>query len=224
MPASITAAPSFLLDTDYPLDKAIFLGSGSFTMGASTTGSEFVNHGLPFIPLIAGYWSLTSDFSLNYEFGNGVFPSGNPGYLFQREIGYVQATITQVKMDWVNISTATTAYYRLYAFEPSNLTTDIASVSATSDGFVLNTDYNYLKLLSADTASPGTATTYTVTHGLGYKPQVLAWFEYAAVPGFVAPVTTESTVALEVNDTAIVFQNPFADNVSAVHWRIYLDG
>jgi hypothetical protein len=192
-------------------------------MGATTTGSENIAHGLPFIPLVGGYWSLTSDFSVNYEFGNGTFPSGSLGDLFQRSIGNISATSSNIKMDWSNISTSVTVYYRIYAFEPSGSSATLSPIASQGDDFILNTDYNYLKLYDADSASPGTATTYTVTHDLGYIPQVLAWYEYTAVSGFVFPVTTESTVALEVNTTSIVFQNPFGDDIANVWWRIYLD-
>ena len=214
---------NFLLTTDYPLDKVVYLKSGFFSMGATTTGTESVTHGLPFTPLVAGYWSLTPDFSINYEFGNGTFPSGSLGDLFQRQISSISATSTIVKMDWSNISTATTVYYRIYAFEPNTSTAALLPISSQGDVFALSTDFNYLKLLEASSAVPGTAATYTVSHNLGYIPQVLAWYEYALVPGFVWPVTTESTVALEVNTTSIIFQNPFGDDVANVWWRIYLD-
>lgn len=219
----MTEAKNFLLNTDYPLDKVVYLKSGSFTMGASTTGTETISHGLSFIPLIGGYWSLTSDFSVNYEFGNGTFPSGNLGFLFQREIGSISATSSSINLNWSNISTSTTVYYRIYGFEPDDNLATLSPIASQGDTFVINTDFNYLKLQEADHATPGTATTYTVVHGLGYIPQVLAWYEYASVPGFVWPVTTESTVALEVGTNDIVFQNPIGDDVANVWWRIYRD-
>lgn len=222
MPAVAANAKNFLLNSDYPQDKVVLLLSGSIPIDSAT---HTIPHNLPFTPLVDGCWSMTSDFSTSYEFYSGDFPSGNPGYFFAHEV-QLQANSTNVILPTLDIAGGSkTAYYRIFGFEPSDSTADIASPITSSDNFVLNTDYNYMKLYTSGVANPGTAATYTIVHGLGYKPQVRAWYTVAGIskPTTQAGDAFAGRICVVPTDTSIIVLNPNGDNITRFDYRMYFD-
>lgn len=222
MPAIIANAKDFLINSDYPMDKVVFLTSGSLVLDGDPHSFA---HGLPFVPLTGGYWSFSADFSTSYEFYSGDFPSGNPSFIFAHQVD-VSSDATNITIGTQDIiGDVPTVYYRIYAFEPSDSNADIASPLSSSDAFALNSDYNYMKLYSSGVANPGTAATYTITHGIGYKPQVHAWYTWLGdtVPMVRAGDTANGQVTLAVNDNTIVMSNPYGLNITRLDYRIYLD-
>lgn len=165
----------FLLNTDYPIDNIVYLASGSVSVPNGTSDAISVGaHGLSFTPMPMLVWSNTADFSTSNSFidtqmADNWFTTGaGQTYL-------VYATSTDVFIQRDNTSGSDkTLYYRVFCFAPSNVS-DSATVPSTAnsaDPFVLNTDYNYLKLAAAGqltVASP------TYNHGLGYAPRVMKW-------------------------------------------------
>ena len=70
-------------------------------------------------------------------------------------------------------------------FEPSDSHRKLPKTSQNARQFILNTDYNYLKLFKKgvenitihQTIPQPTADPITITHNLGYRPQALFWVE-----------------------------------------------
>lgn len=237
MPADVTQAKNFLVHSDYPVDKIAYKVSGSFTLSASTTGQiHSVAHGLDFTPLTSGNWSLNSDFSTAYEFSVGTFPSGNPGYLFQRTCN-VFAGDTNIYISADNLSTQTTLYYRVFCFAPPGETSSVNYVQYSSDNYVFNTDYNLPKLYKFEAvtlpATPSAPYNYSVEHALGYTPQVMGWVHYDTYDGTstidaVHPVGTSNGAAspnipLSVNDNYATFNIPQFSSEHTAYVRIYID-
>lgn len=224
MPANTLYAPSFDLDTDYPLDKVIYIASGS---GSISGSSDIVfPHGLPFAPMTGFYWSLTPDFSVIYENNVGPFPSGNPSVTFTLQVA-IEADATNVTLRGNGILGSTTIYYRVFGFQPDDLDENLSSTSNQADQFILNTDYNYLKLLTADNVTLAAGASTTITHNLGYKPQVTGWFQYLGTIyplQFVSldPTGVAQNSSMEITDTTLVLYNgPILP--SKFYYRIYLD-
>ena len=118
MPAIQANAKSFLINSDYPLDKVVYINQGSVNIGGGI--DRIIAHGLPFTPLISFVWSFTADFAITYQFNNGSFPSGNPGYYFSLQLS-IQANATNITLSGNGTITSTTVYYRIFGF-PHNIT------------------------------------------------------------------------------------------------------
>ena len=218
---------NMLIDSRYPLDKVIFLASGSTSLGSYfSAASVNVPHGLTFTPLPRMVWSTTPDFSVCYEAGSGPAPQSvlrwNLGIT-----GDLYANSTNIRLDFTNfISTSYTIYYRVFCFAPSDITIDIDSTSSLADNFILNSQQNYLKLLSSGKIAL-TSNTVTVDHNLGYIPQVDAWTE--ATTGEIYPPQSNGstlypgfgTTGYVVTTTQLIFYG--YSSRSFGHYRIYID-
>lgn len=230
MPANPLNAKEFLLSTDFPLDKVVFLTSGSYVVPSPVAGNKLtIPHGLPFIPLVSGSWDVTPSFSTNYDYYTGTIPSSNPATPFNLELD-ITADATNIYINPINVTgSPQTVYYRIFALEPSDSQANLPSTVASADSFILNTDYNYTKLyLDGVITGIGFPSTFTVTHGLGYPPQVLAW-QTDPFNG-LKPAEQASMVAGSPNDTAVVVDNSnvtfligAASNVTRIDYRIYID-
>jgi hypothetical protein len=227
----VTDARNFLLNSDYPLDKVIYRASGSFALGAYfSTESLSIPHGLSFTPLPVLQWSTSSDFSVVYEAGTGPPPDD----IILGFLGIAMnctADGTNINIDVTNFkSTAYTIYYRVFGLMPSDENEEATSTQDAGDSFVLNTDQNYAKLI--DSGKLTLSTTTTVTHGLGYEPQVFMWIEDSGI--IYTPFTalnsskTGSTLTpaaqrgYRVTTSQIEFKS-LSPSYAYGHYRIYAD-
>lgn len=231
------ASKTMILSSDYPMDKVVLLKSGSFTLPNNTIGMTIASaHGLPFTPLCGGNWSLVSNFSFQYEYSVGPFPSSNPGKAFD-QVANVFADGTNVYISADNVTGSTvTVYWRVYGFEPSSSTATIPAVISLGDVYALNSDYNNPKLFLQGSASTPTTTssevfTY-VDHNLGYIPQAMGWATYSTWNGSamvtaIHPIGSSHSnaglITLIVGDLRVAFATPTYTSASTCYYRIYLD-
>lgn len=231
MPADVSKAKNFLLTTDFPLDKVILLDAGMATVPFPVAGYLIpILYDLMFTPLVSGNWSLTSDFSVAYEFGSGTFPSSNAGASNFNISMDIYADGTGVFIDPTNVSGAPVdIYYHVFGLEPSDSETDVPFTSNQGDRFVLNTDYNYTKLYMDDTIiSPPTPSTQTITHNLGYRPQVMPWITNSLGERRPVDVTLIAGGApldygVVVTNSTVNFELDGLSTVDRIDNRLYLD-
>lgn len=151
---------NFILDSDYPMDKIVFIGE--YTVQPTEIPDYFTaNHNLGTLPLIIGIAS------------NDNWQTTIP--LPALDIG-IDVYSDNTKIMVVNMSDST------YSVKVFGLTveSDNSDFSATSDlaqSYILNTEYDYMKLLMSGEFQFDSAKTKTVQHNLGYVPTVLAWEE-----------------------------------------------
>lgn len=200
----------FLLNTDYEMDKIVFFAEGE----VANFSNDSPTHDLGFAPLVFGVFSYNSDFSDS------------------RTMPYTEVTTTQsISVDVYSSDTGVTIwyqdqnnthpkiYYRLYGFEPSNSTAKVPPTSGHAKKFVLNTDYNYCKLFKKGIIN-GTG---SVTHNLGYIPQVLVWEQNGNI---IIPIDDSAPSDPWVGYVRYVNVTPTeisAHGYSKVHYRIYYD-
>ena len=201
----------FLLNTDYEMDKIIYFKEGEIEAMQSKT----IPHKLPFKPLVFGICSFNSDYSDARAIPFQYFTTDNT-------IAFtMDANGTNIQLGYVNYASgAPKMYYRIYAFEPSDSRSKIGSTSKHAKQFILNTDYNYCKLHSKGIAN-GNA---TITHNLGYIPQVLAWDELSS--GWLMPVeyiTLNNPYGIGVQNVKITNTQVIFSGYNKVHYRIYYD-
>lgn len=219
MPAIVANAPNFLLNSDYPLDKLVYVAQGSCSMGPYVDVN--IPHGLPFIPNCLMQWSRTSDFAVTYDENTGPFPSGNPGYMFSLQVSS-EATATNVILRGNGIITIT-IYYRIIAFEPNDSATTVAPTSSTSDNFLLNTDYNYTKLYLYDNVTLAAGASTSIAHNFGYLPQVLSWAVLSGTSYSGVYISySNQNIMREITTTNLNITNNLTATAK-VYYRIYID-
>lgn len=208
---------NLLLTTDYPIDKIIGYKSGSYesTWDINTTS---ISHGFDFIPLYYLQWSTNASFEPTYSetftgYGNNpncycyvnsstVFLNGNPG----------------------TNTTTRTIYYRIYFFMPPDINIGLAASSQYFENFILNTDYNYSKILLEGVTSSGNS---QINHDLGYYPQTEFWW-ILDLPTYGGRVITRSTrnimdidpENIQVNTSSVITTSSRA---IGCYYRIYAD-
>ncbi|MBR3254233.1 hypothetical protein IKF88_00665 [Candidatus Saccharibacteria bacterium] len=210
----------FLLNTDYGMDKIIYVKEYKATI-TTPTNMVPIPHGLPTAPLIFGIWSLNADYTDSHNLGDGeVDPNFNQG-----PTCFGSADMENVYLSFVPNSNSggylsTDFYVRVFGFEPSsnwidtidpndNLTLKgkkIAPTSKYAKKFILNTDYNYLKLVKGgliEETYDSTDQSYQFTHKLGYVPQALLWETLGAYQGNIE--FTPLTGTFTYGDSASTF-------------------
>lgn len=225
---------NFLLSTDYPLDKAIYIGSGSVNASASVTTTTTIPHNLGFTPLIVGSWSLSPSFDVSYELMSGTTAADGTVNRYLDAAG----DSSNVYISVINSTGAAfTGYYKIFAFETSTSSAITQHTQSEGGTFITNTDYNYMKLYSQGTVtfnySP-TRQTHSVPHPPGYANAILWSSGMAGVPsGSVKRILdtrfysfgTRSGVYAEMYDGRM---DIVAENIPSspviVHWRLYADG
>lgn len=218
---------NFLLNTDYPLDKIVYITSGSATVNFSDEIT--IAHGLGFAPLVFGIWSLDSDFSTSQEFdmmSSDLYSSNYP------YVTRLEADATNIYASFQNSEFVDeTFYYKLFALEPTDSTADIAPTSsdASAASFVLNTDLNYLKLHSSGIKVVSSAPD-TVTHGLGYIPVVMLWQEGGGTHANSIYPINQPTIYVHADYVAGYPLTPSVTTTTisfpvtgTFHWRVYCD-
>ena len=204
----------FLLNTDYELDKIVFFEDGNLTSSATLA------HRLKFIPLVFGVWSTDSNFSSVNPIG-WMDSSTEPGYNPVLSVE-CYATATNVVINVAGNTGNVPVYYRIYAFEPSDSRENAPYTSKRADKFILNTDYNYCKLMKSGVF---TEDDQSFAHNLGYIPQAMAWME-REINGEIRIQPLEAAseytnVGVIVDSTKIQAKRLFF--IDKIHWRLYYD-
>jgi len=208
-------ARNFLLNSDYPMDQIVGFMSGSMTVANGVLDSVDTSHGLSFTPLPVGSWSYQAAFDTSYPTvvdynGNGARPSVK----VQANGSVLRVTVNN------NTGSSKTIYWRVFFLLPSTVDPDVSSTALSSIPLTFNSDNNYTKLLSEGYVT----STTTVSHGLGYRPQIAAWGQYGT--GFVEEVELSDarapiTEAIEVTTTDLIIT--MGGTYVGTHYRIYGD-
>ena len=212
----------YLVDSRTPTDMVVFIHTGSYT------GPGYVNivipHGLPFIPLSFGIYSIDDGVTWNsLEVTNGnAFGST------------IIADATNITIGIrVEQSTTTTFLIKLFAFAPSGVYSIIQSPIPLSKYFI-DSRKTYDQLLYAGTFQPSSSSSpqTIVKHDLGYKPRVMLWAEITA--GTIVSMRSGSkmnTAWANIADMPIVtdteLQYLYYSNIQGatppyrIHYRLY---
>lgn len=207
----------FLLNTDYEMDKIVLVKTGSFT------STEEIDHGLSYTPLVFGVWSTDENFD-NVNTLGWTDSSPQVGYTPALSVE-CYATSTKIKLTSAGNTNNDTLYYRVYGFAPDGANYNSPKTSTKASQFILNTDYNYLKLYKT---GEFTTPNEEFKHNFGYIPQVMAWAEMN-IGGETRIQPLE--VASEYTDFGIIVTDQMIKakslivpgTVDKLYWRIYYD-
>ena len=224
MTAIAANATNFLINSDYPMDKVVYLLSGSVTMDGSTFFQ--IPHGLPFTPLIDLTWSYQADFSVSYTNNAGPAPASAPGYIFDLQVA-VESDATNLYFSAHGPASAKTVYYRVFGFQPDDSNVSLPSTVSAADTFILNSGSNYAKLLIAGhTAYSSGAVNVVVPHNLGYLPQVQVWqSSIRTAPIAVTGDDMSGSWQVEVTSTSVIISISAFNNFNSgtLYYRVYMD-
>ena len=234
-------AKNFLLNTDYPLDKIVYMTEGEWTPSGfdSETGQASkiipVPTGIDAPHMVLGEWS-DDDWETSYPLGASKYQGGwyqrdSQSLLYEKSTrvnsyGYSGETIMQqadTNGFTINISSSysTKVKYRAYVIIPEEYqNADVSPTASISNPLVLNTKDNYPKLFEDRIIQLTANTPVTVHHNLGFKPFVRAWGSTVGDSLRDAVFLTYCDDITSLDETKIVFQ---ASSNSFVYYRIYAD-
>lgn len=219
------ALENLLISSDAPADKVIYQLEYSVTLASFAFSDDHIPHNLGFTPLMNAQWSTSPTFDTSYNISGGPL------------IGPDRAYNTGIDADGTNVNISTfnrtgssvTLYFRAYGLMPSNASVDVPFTSFAGDDFIINSDYNYTKLLleGIQPLPAGTAT-YTIPHNLGYKPQVGLWITNSSI--VTAPyilntfgVLSTGWVVTRIDDNNLYIDTDATTDAMEMHYRIYSD-
>ena len=212
----------FLLNTDYEMDKIVYFTSGEIMPDNISPRRYVDNFNLGFIPLVFAVFSFNEDFSdARMNWTQQGFTSGSDRIEIQ--LYAVSDGVVVVYLNEVNPNQK--LYYRIYGFEPTNSTSNVASTQKDAKQFILNTDYSYCKLYKKGIASTNT----TISHNLGYIPLVLAWNEDKWTnpsPSIISPTAISGAAVANLPNIDVTNNELIINGIrpnSKVHYRIYYD-
>ena len=230
----------FLLNTDYEMDKIVYYLETYLT--PDQYGNVSVPHTLSFIPLVTGIWSKTADFSEPHALsgtGGVIDPSNNS---YSPEIITCSADVNSVSFTQFAGPIATPTnfpfYVRVMGFEPYGSHKNAGKTAFNADKFILNTDYNYLKLYKSGcedlvfNSGTGAYNPITITHNLGYHAQALFWIECdnGADYRYTIPLNATMLPNIFTNDASVksytdkfVINAPIISYTQKLQYRIYYD-
>ena len=230
----------FYLNTDYEMDKIIYYKETKLT--PDQYGGATIDHGLSLVPLVTGIWSRTADFAEPHSLcgvGGVIDPSSNS---YTPDAVTVSADESVIRFTQFAGPLSGGGYYpfyvRIMGFEPAGSHKNLGKTSQNANTFILNTDYNYLKLYKAGSedlvwnTQTGLYDTITIQHDLGYHPQALFWIESVdqyyhdilPINGVKLPnIYVDKSCRESYTDKFVIY--PPAPHASGgrVHYRIYYD-
>lgn len=211
----------FFLNTDYEMDKIIYFKSGELSVNSPV---EFA-HNLAFTPLLFGVCAFNSDYSDSRPIPYVEVFGGGVGYACTA-IAYPNKI--HLEYSNLNLDPPGKMYYRIFGFEPSDSRANTPITSKYAKQFIINTDYNYCKLLKKGFVDCSPNSTATVNHNLGYIPQAIIWQQDQSgsivIPNRISmpqPDLPSALQAIDVTNNSIVVHNASGQN--RYHYRIYYD-
>lgn len=237
-------ALKLLFTTSYPPDKIVAVLSGGFIASASVTTNYTIDHGFGVPVFLQMAYSL--DGGTTWQDQNVAIPdlSVPSAPVFSTVFPSCYSTATQNVIVAKNSLASPRDVMFVAACIWNERSSNVISVSPPSGGsgetgFILSTDHNIQKVYIDNTGVATVpisgfppdiySTVMTISHGLGYIPNVRMWYE--PVAGQIWPLTPAGSDLLifgryyvTTTDVVVELANLSAVQASVpLHWRIYLD-
>lgn len=237
----MTKPQNFLLNTEYPLDKVVYMTQGEWTPTGfdSETGSASkifaIETGIDAPHMVIGEWSddnWETSYPLGtYRYRGGWYQRDSNSLLYEKStrvlaLGYMGDTIAEQPDNngfivQVASSYSTKVKWRAYVMIPESYWETIVSPTASlSNPLVLDTRDNYPKLFEDKIVKLSANTPVTVYHNLGFKPYIRAWSAFGGNSLKDTVFSCESFNITALDESKIVFEDT---SNSFVYYRIYAD-
>lgn len=163
----------FLYNSDYPIPSFVWTWEGEYTAPSSTGYFEYtIPHGLPFTPLVIGYYSMSLYPDRIYNFGQL-----DSDVLIWPVLAVADRQNVKIQGAQRGSASSTKFKISLGAFAPPEFE---GNTPFTKDitNFSFNSDYDYPKLFMAGRKTL-TDNKAIIRHALGYIPKTRVWVERA---------------------------------------------
>lgn len=225
------AISDFLINTDYPIDKIVFMQSGSFSAGVTFSFLLDINVSTPFAFLPIFQWSNNSNFEPVYTGADATYASGQSDPISFIPYGQFYNVVSYPgKLTFIGFNNSggtKTVYWRVVGLMPS--TQDGSSIqadftSSLADSFALNSGYNYMKLIDRFALPNNLGADVSYNHNLGKIPTVMTWGKLG--DGYTSEIASaqllppfNSETGLEVTASSITWLQP--NSFEAIEIRLY---
>lgn len=211
----------FHLTTDSPPEKVIYKLPASILVNIHPSHSDAqlftYAHGLGFAPLCRGSYRFSN---IAGSIGWSPIDTGGPiSSSFGTSVTWQPALQTAVFSDETNVyfyawnQTPFVCNVDVRVFgvtDPIVVNTKLPSQNTLNDGYIFNTDDNYLKIFRRGSgnvmSTPGSPQVVTANHGLGYKPVAFTWV-YSPATGFWGASGTENHVGVTSFESSAIITN-----------------
>lgn len=204
---------NFLLNSEYPMDKVVFMKSGDLMVSGDFPDHVPIRHNLPFTPEIIWSYSTSPGFESSSSSGLLVYGSTS-------QIGLTVSSDSQfIHIEPFKIAAADRRlYWRAFGFMPPDAHEDseVPETATESNRFYRDSGLNYLKLLKGGVVGSGGG---VVNYDLKYRPRVLVWEHLSGGRRRLLQVgdTNPAFQPVRVTETEVVFTGgPWS-------YRIYAD-
>lgn len=215
----------FAINSDFPTDDIVYSYQGNLS-GDTWSQSATISHGLPFIPLVFGIYSVdngTTWSQINFQSDAGA--------------GVLEADSNNVHVQIVDnngLLPSSAIKVRIFGFAPSTYTGNTTPPTALSK-FMIDSRVVYDELLASGVFQLANTTSPQIiyTHNLGYIPRVMAWYEIeTGGVKIISPINTGVYAPteyytvweyLEVTPSVVQFLEyiSYGTTLRKVHYRIY---
>lgn len=214
----------FIFNSDYPIDKIVWLKEGQVQMQLGSTGDDPIEiaHDLGVQLYVNGVWTI-DNWATTYTF-NASRIDGQ-GYAYQ---SLLAATASKVYLSGQHAQGGTSTFkYRLWGFLSEDATKGIPAKRTagwSGNKLVLSTDHDYPMLCKEGVAAPGT----TITHALGDIPYVDVWgrspytnYGYSTISNDSFGRAYGMGELVQIDSQKILFRND-STQYDSYYYRIYM--
>jgi len=189
---------NFILNSEYPMNYVVakYTAQIQADPNSSTYGAAFGSfaHGLPFTPLLLGFWSQWASFSTSYDIGveAPTWSGGQPEF----SLAGIGADSSNIYYEVQANTAITDFFFRLYALINPDYTGSITSTLDDSTVYKINSDFYYDKISAIGKMT--SAGTYN--HALGFIPQCYLWGNQSVRTSVSSSVTVLSRARLQTDN------------------------
>lgn len=170
---------NFRINTDYPMDKVIFLKEVTITPDSSGTFDQAFAHGLGAIPFCKG---VVTDDGWNTTYQSGFNELAESGQ-YAEKVFRVYSNETSVRVyGWLadvsqgqQVKPVTIRVWGVFN-ESATQNVDVPPTrNESTNSFIINSDFNYLSLFAEGMVDVPVGGERVFNHNLGYVPAVDVW-------------------------------------------------
>ena len=225
---------NFRINTDYPMDKVIFLKEVTITPNSYGEFDQTFSHGLGAIPFCK---AVITDDGWNTTYQSG-FEKRHESGQYSEKLFRVYSNATSVRVyGWLadtsqgqQVKPVTIRIWGVFN-ESATQNVDVPPTrNQSTNSFIINSDYNYLSLFAEGTINVPLGGVMSYNHNLGYVPMVDVWVyengwwtEIAQDSSFVIDNNMMFTHCVSVDSSRVEFRK---DNewfgYNQYYYRIYL--
>lgn len=221
---------NFLLNTDYPIDKIVYMQEGSWTPTSfdpetgSASNYEVFTTGIQATNFVCGEWSddgFATSFPIGSVVGGGWYRRDSQSLLYRLIKG------VEAYCGWGGVGISMSAFenktidFRFYVLiSEADWNAESNKTAGLSNKLVLDTRENYPKLFEDRIIELQADTPFVLNHNLGFRPFVRAWGGWNSDDPTERIFMPDADSIKSITNTQITFLSSWSNTL---YYRIYAD-